>query len=65
MDYDFSASKEVRLLVSIPGSWSKKENRMHLAGGLVGLANAVQSFEFPKNGSWKFEFAVSELLLRK
>lgn len=58
MNYDFSLSKEIRLVFSKQGNWMKKNDAMELGGGMVGLAKAVKSLKFQKGGKWTIEATV-------
>lgn len=55
LHHDFSASNEIRLVISKAGLWAKNDGTMSEGGGLVGLAEAVASLGFEKGGKWLVE----------
>ena len=58
--WDFSSSKEVRLIASVQGNWHGWEE-IKKGGGVPGLATQVKSLGFTSGGKWQIEAQCSSL----
>lgn len=55
--FDFSASIDVRPVVSIAGDWRLRDE-VEYAGGFTSLAHAIKGFDPDPRGAWRVEYIV-------
>lgn len=58
--WDFSSSKDVRLIASVQGTWHGWDE-IKKGGGVPGLATQVRSLGFSPGGKWQIEAQGSSL----